>query len=73
MAKVTVYKNSKFSTFLSFLGYIGIVLGAYYCFNDELGIRVGIISLIIGFALKLLSNFIGNKKAEKEEKKNKSE
>lgn len=69
MAKVTVYKNSKFSTILSFLGYMGIVLGVYSCFNDELGIKVGIISLAIGFALKLLAGFISQKKSQREAKK----
>ena len=70
MAKVTTYNNSKFATFLSFLGYIGIVLGVYSFFEDEFGITVGIISLVIGLALKLLAGFISKKKSEKEAKKN---
>ena len=70
MAKVTTYNNSKFATFLSFLGYIGILLGVYSFFEDEFGITVGIISLVIGLALKLLAGFISKKKSEKEAKKN---
>lgn len=70
MAKVTTYKNSKFATFLSFLGYMGIVLGVYSLFEEELGVSVGIISLAIGFALKLLAGFISKKKSEREAKKN---
>ena len=70
MAKVTTYKNSKFATFLSFLGYIGIVLGVYSCFEEELGIGVGIVALAIGFVLKLLAGFISKKKSEKEAKQN---
>ena len=68
MAKVTTYENSKFATCLSFLGYMGIVLGAYSFFEEELGISVGIISLAIGVALKLLAGFISKKKSEKEAK-----
>ena len=70
MAKVTTYKNSKFATFLSFLGYIGIVLGVYSLFQEDLGVSVGIISLAIGFGLKLLAGFISKKKSEKEARKN---
>ena len=69
MAKVTNYENSKFATFLSFLGYIGIVLGVYSFFEEGLGVSVGIISLVIGFALKVLAGFISQKKSEKEAKK----
>ncbi len=70
MAKVTTYANSKFATFCSFLGYIAIVLGAYSCFEEELGVSVGIVALAIGFALKLLAGFISKKKSEKEAKRN---
>ena len=70
MAKVTTYKNSKFATFLSFLGYIGIVLGAYSFFEEELGVGVGIIAVAIGVALKLLASFISKKKSEREAKRN---
>lgn len=68
MAKVTTYKNSKFATFCSFLGYIAIVLGVYSFFEEEFGIGVGIVALAIGFALKLLAGFISKKKSEKEAK-----
>ena len=70
MAKVTTYKNSKFATFCSFLGYLAIVLGAYCCFEEEIGVGIGIIVAVIGFALKLLAGFISQKKSEKEAKKN---
>lgn len=70
MAKVTTYKNSKLATLSSFLGYIAILLGVYSFFEEEFGIGVGIISLAIGFALKLLAGFISKKKSEKESKKN---
>ena len=64
MAKVTTYKNSKFATFCSFLGYLAIVIGVYGLFNDEP--VVGVVSLIIGFGLKLLAGFISKKKSEKD-------
>ena len=70
MAKVTTYKNSKLATFFSFLGYIAIVLGVYSCFQEEIGIGVGIIALAVGIALKLLAGFISKKKSEKEAKRN---
>ena len=70
MAKVTTYNNSKLATFFSFLGYIGIVLGVYSFFEEELGLVVGIVSPAIGFALKLLAGFISKKKSEREAKKN---
>ena len=70
MAKVTVYKNSKFATFISFLGYVGIVLGIYSFFNEKLGVGVGIISLVIGISLKILAAFIGKKKTQKDAEKN---
>ena len=66
MAKVTTYQDSKFATFLSFLGYIGILFGVYSFFEDEFGMSVGIIALAIGFILKILASLIGNKKAKKE-------
>ena len=69
MAKVTTYKNSKLATCFSFLGYLGIVLGVYSLFEEDLGIVVGIIALVIGIGLKLLAGFISKKKAEKEAKK----
>ena len=65
MAKVTVYKNSKFASFLSFLGYIAIVGGIYAMFNDAVG--GGVIALVVGIGLKLLAGFISKKKSEKEE------
>ena len=65
MAKVTTYKSSKFATFLSFLGYIAIVLAVYSFFEEEFGFVVGIISLAIGFGLKFLANLIGNRKSKK--------
>lgn len=64
MAKVTVYKNSKFATFISFLGYLAIILGIYAMFNDE--VAGGIIALVVGIGLKLLAGFISKKKSEKE-------
>ncbi len=70
MAKVTTYKNSKLATFFSFLGYIGIVLGIYSFFEEEIGAVVGIIAVVIGIALKILANFIGVKKSKKEVEKN---
>ncbi len=70
MAKVTVYKNSKFATFISFLGYVGIVLGIYSFFKEDLGVVVGIISLVIGIALKVLAAFIGKKKTKKDAENN---
>ena len=68
MAKVTTYKNSKFASFLSILGYLVIVGGIYAAFNDL--VVGGIITLAIGFALKLLAGFISKKKSEKEARKN---
>ena len=66
MARVTVYKNSKFATALSFLGYLAIAGGVYAIFNDEaLG---GIIALVVGMIVKLLAAFISKKKREKDAK-----
>lgn len=66
MAKVTVYKNSKFATFLSFLGYLMIAAGIYCIFNDEL--VAGIIVVALGIGLKLLAGFISKKKSERDAK-----
>ena len=68
MARVTVYKNSKFASFLSILGYLFIVAGIYCIFNDEPG--AGVVVLAIGFGLKLLAAYVSKKKSEKEAKKN---
>lgn len=70
MAKVTVYKNSKFATFISFLGYMGILFGIYSFFKEDLGVAVGIVALVIGVALKILAAFIGKKKTKKDAEKN---
>ena len=64
MAKIKIYKNSKFASFLSIVGYIAIVGGIYAMFNDEL--EAGILVLVAGIALKLLAGFISKKKSEKE-------
>ena len=64
MAKVTVYKNSKFASFLSIVGYLAIVGGVYAMFNDAVG--GGIIALVIGFGFKFLAGFISKKKAKKD-------
>lgn len=69
MAKVTTYKNSKLATVCSFLGYLAIVLGAYCCFEEEIGVGIGIIVAVIGFALKLLAEFISQLKSKKAAKK----
>ena len=64
MAKVTTYKNSKFASFLSILGYLAIVGGVYALFNDEpVG---GIIAAAAGIGLKVLAANISAKKSEKE-------
>ena len=68
MARVTTYKNSKFASFLSILGYLVIAGGVYAIFNDEaVG---GIIALVIGFVLKVLAGFISKKKSQKEAQRN---
>lgn len=64
MAKVTTYKNSKFASFLSILGYFVIVCGVYAIFNDE--VVGGIVALVIGFGFKLLAGFISQKKSKKD-------
>ncbi len=67
MAKVTTYKNSKFASFLSVLGYFGIVGGVYFIFNDYP--TEGIIIIVIAVVLKLLAGFISSSKAKKAVKK----
>ena len=64
MAKVTIYKNSKFASFLSILGYLVIVGGVYAIFNDAL--VGGIVALVIGIGFKLLAGFISQKKSKKD-------
>ena len=70
MAKVTLYKNSKFATFISFLGYMGILFGIYSFFKEDLGVAVGIIAFVICVALKILAAFIGKNKTQKDAEKN---
>ena len=66
MARITTYKNSKFASFLSILGYLVIVGGIYAIFNDEpVG---GIIALVIGIGFKLLAAFVSKKKSQKDAK-----
>lgn len=60
MARFTVYKNSKFATFLSFVGYATIACAVYAMFNEAL--VGGIIALVVGFGFKLLAAFISRKK-----------
>ena len=64
MAKVTKYKNSKFATVLSFIGYLMIVIGVYAVFNDEP--VVGIIIAVLGIGVKVLAGYISKKKSERE-------
>lgn len=64
MAKVTIYKNSKFASFLSILGYLAIVGGVYAIFNDEP--EGGVIALVVGFGLKLLAGFISKRISKKD-------
>ena len=74
MAKIDVYENCKFATFLSALGWMGMAIGFYACFNEELGWKIGIIILAISFALKILAyyldRFVGRIKSKKAAKKN---
>ena len=74
MAKIDVYENCKFATFLSALGWMGMAIGSYACFNEELGWKIGIIILAISFALKILAyyldRFVGRIKSKKAAKKN---
>ncbi len=67
MAKVTTYKNSKFASACSIIGYLLIVVGVYGLFNDE--VVAGIVMLALGFGFKILASFISKKKSEKEAKK----
>ena len=64
MAKVTIYKNSKFASFLSILGNLVIVGGVYAIFNDAL--VGGCVALVIGIGFKLLAGFISQKKSKKD-------
>ena len=68
MAKVTTYSNSKLATCCSFLGYLLIVGGVYFLFNDYAG--AGVILLVLSIAFKFLAGFISKKKSEKEAKRN---
>ena len=74
MAKIDVYDNCKFATFLSALGWMGMAIGSYACFNEELGWKIGIIILAISFALKMLAffldKFVGRMKSKRAAKKN---
>ena len=64
MAKITVYKNSKFATVLSFISYLTIAGGVYAVFEDEpVG---GIIAIVIGIAIKVLAAVISKKKSQKD-------
>ena len=73
MAKIDVYDNSKFATFISVLGWIAMIAGFYYCFNEESGWKIGIILLVIAFALKMLAffldRFVGRMKSKRAAKK----
>lgn len=64
MARVTIYKNSKFASFLSILGYLVIVGGVYALFNDA--VVGGIIALVIGIGIKVLAGFVSKKKSQKD-------
>lgn len=74
MAKIDVYENSKFATVLSALGWLAIIAGSYSCFNEELGWKIGVILLVIAFALKMLAffldKFVGWMKSKRAAKKN---
>lgn len=65
MAKITFYKNSKLATAFSIIGYLLIIAGIYFLFNDYA--VVGIILLVVGILAKLLAVLINNKKSKKEE------
>ena len=62
MAKVTVYKNSKLATACSVIGYLLMVGGIYFIFNDYA--VAGVVLLVVGIAFKLLAGFISKKKKE---------
>ena len=68
MAKFTMYKNSKLASVCSFIGYMLIIAGVYFAFNDYVG--PGIIMLVIAIGFKVLASFISRMKAAKEAKKN---
>ena len=68
MAKVTTYKNSKFASFLSILGYLFIAGGIYALFNDAA--IAGIIIVVVGIGLKVLAGYVSKKKSEKDAKRN---
>ena len=74
MAKIDVYKNSKFATFLSALGWIALACGSYFCFDEKIGWEIGVILLVIAFVLKvlafLLDKFVGRMKSKRAAKKN---
>ena len=74
MAKIDVYEHSKFATFLSALGWIGMPIGTYSIFNEELGVGIGVIILAISVALKFLAffldRFVGRIKSKRAAKKN---
>ena len=67
MSRVTTYKNSKLATAVSILGYLMVVGGFYFLFNDEA--VAGIVVLVLGIGAKLLAAFISKKKREKDAKK----
>ncbi|MBQ4037068.1 MAG: hypothetical protein IJC84_02975 [Clostridia bacterium] len=71
MAKVTVYKNSKFATFLSIIGYLLVVAGVYFAFNDY--VVVGIVLAIAGFGVKVLAGVIDGLKQQKAIKRQQEE
>jgi len=71
MAKVTVYKNSKFATFLSIIGYLLVVAGVYFAFNDY--VVVGIALAVAGFGVKVLAGVIDGLKRQKAIKRQQEE
>lgn len=71
MAKVTVYKDSKFATFLSLISYILIAVGVYFAFNDYVVVGIGLI--VAGFAVKVLAGVINGLKQKKAIKRQQEE
>ncbi len=73
MAKIDVYENSKFATFLSGLGWLGMGIGFYCCFEEEIGWKIGIIIVVIAVVLKMLAffldRFVGKIKSKRAAKK----
>ena len=65
MPRIKTYKNSKFSTALSFIGYCIIACAVYAIFNDA--VVGGIIALIVGFGVKFLAAFISQRKQAKDD------